>query len=234
PGAAAFRSTATTRAPSSRTRSIAYRWWRPAPTKRIVPGTGAMLLSCRSDPDREEEGDPIPAPGRARAQPVEVRPHRLAAIDPVHARRGVVDVQEGARCRGRRRGERVLDADEPRAGRPRVREGAPGRAAAKGVLPPLALRAEVPLRKDPDKEADAPVHRRRRPGPEPTRRSFPGPPTSVSPRKWPATAVSVSFPASPSGTSARCVPVRTSSPAVPRILQSFVSRTGCPDAASTR
>src|SRR3954447_25255773 len=37
PSAAALRSTATTRRPSSRARRIARRWWRPAPTKRTVP-----------------------------------------------------------------------------------------------------------------------------------------------------------------------------------------------------
>ena len=43
PGASGFRSTATTRAPSSRTRAIARRWCRPAPTKRTL-FTAAMLL----------------------------------------------------------------------------------------------------------------------------------------------------------------------------------------------
>ncbi len=36
PGASGLRSTAATRSPSSRARSIARRWWRPAPTKRTV------------------------------------------------------------------------------------------------------------------------------------------------------------------------------------------------------
>jgi hypothetical protein len=49
PGASAFRSTATTRASSSRTRSIARCWCRPAPTNSTVrPFTAAMLCRCAS------------------------------------------------------------------------------------------------------------------------------------------------------------------------------------------
>src|SRR5881227_4097910 len=41
PKASAFRSTATTRSPSSRARRIARRWCRPAPTKSTVPSISA-------------------------------------------------------------------------------------------------------------------------------------------------------------------------------------------------
>ena len=44
PSASGFRSTASTRSPSSFARRIARRWWRPAPTKRTV-FTPAMLVA---------------------------------------------------------------------------------------------------------------------------------------------------------------------------------------------
>ena len=43
PGASGFRSTAMTRRPSSFARRMARRWWRPAPTKRTVFTSRAML-----------------------------------------------------------------------------------------------------------------------------------------------------------------------------------------------
>src|SRR5207248_7285825 len=84
PGASGLRSTATTRAPTSRARSIARRWWRPAPTKSIVPSTGAMLLR-RLDPDREEERHAVPTLHAAGGVPLEPVPDGAAAVDAADA-----------------------------------------------------------------------------------------------------------------------------------------------------
>ena len=90
PSASGFRSTATTRSPSSLARRIARRWWRPAPTKRTLAHSGAAG-------SREEERVSVPAVDLAAVRAREDDPDPPAAERAGHARRLRAAVDLGAR-----------------------------------------------------------------------------------------------------------------------------------------
>src|SRR5438552_11174931 len=128
--------------------------------------SAAARASACVRPNWEEEGDAVPALDAAGAIALEAGMDEAAAVDPADTRHLQARVDGHAAPDGRRRRERVLDADEPGAGRRRVRQRPARGPAAQRVEPLRVLRVRAPLWPDPDLQRDPASHGRRGPRPE--------------------------------------------------------------------